>query len=452
MSIPRSDMGLEGAVRYWTEIAENPAMHQRYLVWKDQIVAAPVCFSPHEMVKLQRLILGISKLLFGLTAIRFGGSVREHGEALRFAEPEIVFQESFKEIETNPCVIARPDCIVRAGVPKVLEFNVGGNVGGIASTDMHGAKLLKNYFDNSAQQSRIVFEPVVAELVRLYQRLSGRARPHVLLLEWRDKVGTDSPAGSVDLLRELIAEAGLECSVADPREVGFANKLCMFGGKQIDVAHRFFAWSLDDLQPGGRLPPEWISAVRSQTLPFVGWRTSKLWGSKANIALLSEMLEMREYEDFHAVINLTVPWTRKIREGWASFSGRKVDLLDHARREQAQLVLKKSSGTDDGRDVIVGRNVTATQWEQHLSAALLSDWIVQAYVEPTCAVFPVVDVGCQTLEPTSLYYVVSPYVIDTSRVVGGWVRGQPSDGPTHIQYGNVLTTCIAIREHPEALV
>ncbi len=435
------DTDLDDVMGYWSSIARQPEMHQEYLIWKDSIVAAPLVFAGTAFDEVKKAVAQISSLLFDLTAVRFAGNRRHHAEALAFEEEEIRFHEAYSHVETNPCAIARPDCIVRGRRPIVLEFNVGGNVGGLVSTDLHGAQLMKRCFQVS--MPTIHFDSVLTPIIAMYRRLSCQESPRIALLEWRDRVDLDSPAGSVNRLQGLLEMYGLECVVADPRDAIFVDGKCRINGRAVDLAHRFFSWSLDDLKPGGRMPQAWISAVSSGDIPFVGWRTSKLWGSKANLAVMSEMLESSSFSEHHGIIEATIPWTRFLAASKLAHKHLQM-LTQHAISNQNQLVLKKATGTDDGRDVVIGAFVTKAHWLAAVHKAIGANWILQQFVEPVTAAFPVVDLNSCELTHKDLYYIVSPFVIDRRVVTGGWVRGQSSPGPTHGQFGHVRTTCVAV--------
>jgi len=75
-----------------------------------------------------------------------------------------------------------------------------------------------------------------------------------------------------------------------------------------------------------------------------------------------------------------IPWTRRLREGYTTYNGERIDLLPFVLAGRERLVLKPN---DDygGRGVVIGWETEPGAWEQAVMAALTTSTVVQERVE-----------------------------------------------------------------------
>ena len=120
-----------------------------------------------------------------------------------------------------------------------------------------------------------------------------------------------------------------------------------------------------------------------------------------------------------AAVRDCVPWTRRMSERRThDASGRMVDLVEHVRRNRAELILKPN---DDygGHGVCLGLAVDESEWERVIGVALANDYVVQEAVELPMEEFPVFDERRWALQP--MYVDTNPFLF-RGRMEGAMVR------------------------------
>ncbi|WP_298816517.1 hypothetical protein [Chloroflexus sp.] len=107
---------------------------------------------------------------------------------------------------------------------------------------------------------------------------------------------------------------------------------------------------------------------------------AKLLHKKSLFALLSD-------ERFHdplgvaqrAAVAAHVPWTRVVRPGQTTYQGETIDLLAFARANRERLLLKPNDEYG-GKGITIGWEVSDSEWDAALKAALESPFVVQERV------------------------------------------------------------------------
>jgi uncharacterized circularly permuted ATP-grasp superfamily protein len=109
-----------------------------------------------------------------------------------------------------------------------------------------------------------------------------------------------------------------------------------------------------------------------------------------SLALLSDDRYAGLYtQSQRAAIAKHIPWTRKVREGHATYAGKVVDLGDFIMAHREQLVLKPNDEYG-GKGVVLGWTIDQHEWEQSFLTALESSYVVQERVPVPRYPFPVV--------------------------------------------------------------
>lgn len=107
---------------------------------------------------------------------------------------------------------------------------------------------------------------------------------------------------------------------------------------------------------------------------------AKLLHKKAIFALLTDdELQPMFTDDERAAIASHVPWTRVVADGQTTYQGEQIDLLDFARANQERLLLKPNDEYG-GKGIVIGWETSAAAWDQALSEALQSPFVVQERV------------------------------------------------------------------------
>jgi hypothetical protein len=217
-----------------------------------------------------------------------------------------------------------------------------------------------------------------------------RERPRIAILDWND-VPTSS---EFRLFEDYFRAQGLECFIADPREVEYANGKLSAQGRPIDLIYKRVLIS-ELLERCGIEHPV-VRAVRAGDVCMINPFRCKILFKKASFAVLTDEENRQLFTpDEHAVIRAHIPWTRRVEErktlpptaliGAASAGssdiadGAKVDLVPFIMENQQHLVLKPN---DDygGKGIVLGWTVDRSAWKQAVETALAHPYIVQARV------------------------------------------------------------------------
>ncbi|HYO91910.1 MAG TPA: hypothetical protein VEQ40_09745, partial [Pyrinomonadaceae bacterium] len=311
-----------------------------------------------------------------------------HGDEIKFVEYNA----------ENPSSL--PD---QAGLNRIL-FNVG------AMGNLAGRYHLKQ------------FDPVEAlrrALVETFHEWGGAGAPNVAILDW---AGLPTQ-GEFLFLRDYFAEHDTPAIIATPDELEYDGRHLRRGPFRIDLVYkRVVIHELleraDDTHP-------LLRAFRDRAVCLVNPFRCKIMHTKAAFEILTDeecagWFSREERE----VINESVPWTRRVIERKTTHRGRTVDLLEHARRNRDDFILKPN---DDygGRGIFFGRNLGEREWDDALSTALADgDYIIQEALWLKTEIFPIFDAERWSLEP--VYVDANPFLF-RGRAEGAFVR--LSDSP-----------------------
>src|SRR5262249_52731587 len=178
--------------------------------------------------------------------------------------------------------------------------------------------------------------PVMHALLEAFRRWSGRREPpRVAILDWKE-VPTYS---EFVLFQELFRRNGLECVIADPREVEYRAGGLYAGGFHVTLIYKRVLIS-ELLERGGMGHPV-VRAVRDGAGCLANPFRCKPLYKKASLAALTDERnaglfthKQREAIDAH------VPWTRVVEERKTTCRGVEVDLVPFILKERERLVLK----------------------------------------------------------------------------------------------------------------
>ncbi len=221
-----------------------------------------------------------------------------------------------------------------------------------------------------------------ALLDAFHQWAGRRERPRVAILDWRE-VPTFS---EFVLFERYFKEHGLECVIADPREVEYAGGKLMAGNFHVTLIYKRVLIS-ELLARGGTDHPV-VRAVRDGAVCMVNPFRCKPLYKKASLAVLSDERNSRLFDDRESrAVADHIPWTRVVEERHTGFAGRAIDLIPFIHEQRERLVLKPN---DDygGKGIVLGWTVGAPEWEKAVRTALEVPYVVQERVNLPSEPFP----------------------------------------------------------------
>ncbi len=220
-------------------------------------------------------------------------------------------------------------------------------------------------------------------LLWAYGEWGGRATPSIAIVDWETVV----TRRDFELCAEYFRRHGIPAVIADPRRFEYRDGKLWLDAKRIDLVYRRVL--LHELLDKAAEATPLLRAYRDGAVCMVNSPRSKLLHKKAVLALLSEhALDLELSGEERTVIDRTIPWTRRLRTGETTYSGRPVDLPSYSLEHRSELVLKPS---DDygGRGVVLGWETTDEEWGRALAAAMGEPYVVQERVSVPHANFPV---------------------------------------------------------------
>jgi uncharacterized circularly permuted ATP-grasp superfamily protein len=241
-----------------------------------------------------------------------------------------------------------------------------------------------------------------------------RERPRIAILDWREV-----PTYSEFVLYErYFAEQGLECRIADPREVEYRDGVLRDGDFEISLIYKRVL--LHELIERCGIDGPVVRAVRDGAVCMVNPFSCKLMHKKASLAVLSDERNARLFDAAEReAIDACIPWTRVVEQRRTIFDGKEIDLPRFIRDHRERLVLKPN---DDygGKGIVLGWEATDAEWEAGLAAASEEPYIVQDRITLPTEAYPSVMNG--ELRIFDRMLDTAPFVSDGAYVEGCMTR------------------------------
>jgi len=240
----------------------------------------------------------------------------------------------------------------------------------------YGLPVMREFMHRYEVRSLSTRHHVMHALLDAYGQWLGRRQlPQIAILDWRE-VPTYS---EFRLFLDYFHSQGINCVIADPRDMEYKNGALFAGDFQVDLIYKRVL--ITELVERGGLDHPVIRAVRDNAVCMVNPFRCKILYKKTSLAVLSD--ERNEHlfsEDELRAIDQHIPWTRTVEERHTSHEGRPVDLVPYIVRYKDRFVLKPSDEYG-GKGIVLGWLVDDARWEKAVSEALQSPFIVQERVE-----------------------------------------------------------------------
>jgi glutathionylspermidine synthase len=292
----------------------------------------------------------------------------------------------------RPLRICRLDAFLQGYDVKFLEFNADSPAG-IGYTDvLHEGLTEAIELPRVNAEFETAYTPMLPMLVNTlldaYRQLRAE-RPELPEAPRLALVDTeDSP--SVPEFRIICAAArrvGLEATHGTLKQVEYDGSLLRLQGEPVHLVYRRAL--LEDCPEG-----DLIAAARDRSAAIVNPFRARVANNKKLFALLQDARFAHLVLDKERrVIDETIPWTRILKDGRASYGDWVVDLLPFVSDNRERLVLKPASDYG-GHGVSLGMETEQAVWdrliEDHVEEG---DFVVQEYVPVPEEMFPTVENG-----------------------------------------------------------
>ncbi|MBD0676527.1 hypothetical protein [Streptomyces sp. CBMA156] len=367
--------------------------------YRNRFLPRPLFLGHEEHEQLMEDLETLRTALFSLPDRLFDGDLGAFARAVGMTDTQIeVILRSQGAAATR---MARTDLCVDDSGFKVVEVNVTSSLGGMDNGVMAQALLEHPLLADFAARHGLGFADTARELLHTMYAATGfdpEARPVIAVADWPSSY----LSGWGAFLKEFCAHLQVLGADAHPCHIGqldYRDGRVWLGDRAVDVIHRIFL--AEDLLESPEAPALMDRVVRAaaagQVKLFVPL-DAELYASKATLAMLSDENNRHLFSAGElAAFDRILPWTRTVRPGTVTLeSGRTVDLLDYARANRHDLVLKPTV-LHGGSGVVLGEDVTEASWAAHLDAAALDrPSILQRRIRPVTELFPDED---GTLQP-----------------------------------------------------
>ena len=399
----------------------------------------PLFVDHDEIAAFGADLVALYDLIGSLPERCFGGDVGRYCAALGLdpRQAELMRMGATGGLE----LYGRADAYHDGRAFRLLEFNVGSELGGIDAAQMNRAFLAVPAFADFAERQELEFVDtaaiLAAQLRRAAERVTASGEPAVALV--------DGPGGLRDhghvftAIAEALVPYGIELQIGEAQDVRTAagGRLTL-GGAALDVVLRYFTASELLEHPGA------TAALAAMVRADAGDRTvlftpleHSLMESKANLALLHDPRNRAAFtRQERELVDRVVPWTRTIGAGVAR--SERAALREHCRARRASLILKPGTGCG-GVGAVLGRELGDGEWSAVLDAIGDQDYVAQEVVVP--AGEPVLDPAtgelCSWQANWGIFATGEGYA-------GAFVRALRARDGAVISYGNAETrgTCV----------
>ncbi|HUS95025.1 MAG TPA: hypothetical protein VMZ24_07615 [Patescibacteria group bacterium] len=289
----------------------------------------------------------------------------------------------------SPTPVSRLDAffITNRDELRFTEYNAevpaAGAYGDAFTELFYGLPVMREFMHRYEVISLPTRQHVMHALMSAYEEWLGRReRPNLIILDWRE-VPTYS---EFRLFLDYFHSQGLDCIIADPREMEYRNGKLYAGNFRVDLIYKRVL--ITELVKEGGLNHPVIQAVRDKAVCMVNPFRCKILYKKTSLAVLSDEQNRHLFDRAELLaIDQTIPWTRTVEERHTLHDNKPVDLIPFIVKYKDQFVLKPSDEYG-GKGIVLGWLVDQAEWERSVTVAMESPFIVQERVDIPWEPFP----------------------------------------------------------------
>ena len=278
-------------------------------------------------------------------------------------------------------------------------------------------------------------------LVASYREWGGReSPPTIAIVDWRG-VPTWS---EFEILRAAFEDAGVPTAICDPAELTFDGGTLAAASRPIHLVYRRVL--LNDIVARPAECAALVNAYRARAVCVANTFRCKLPHKKAFFAVLTDPAHAALFSPAEReTIRAHVPWTRLLADAATERNGARGGLLELARRDREQLVLKPNDEYG-GKGVLLGWETAPQAWDTALQTALADpagSWVVQERVAVRREVFPMFD-GQGEVTMRDMLVDLAPYLFRGR--LGGYLTRLSATGLANVTSGGGQVPPFVIQE------
>lgn len=259
-----------------------------------------------------------------------------------------------------------------------------------------------------------VRQRILQSLLDCYRQLGWTERPRIAIVDWNEV----KTRAEFEISRQYFESQGYPTIIVDPRELEYRGGWLRAGDFQINLVYKRVV--VAELIERCGVDNPLTRAVKDRAVCLANSFRVQMLTKKGLFAQLDDAANEQLFTaEETAALRRHIPWTRKLAEGFTTYHGRKVDLLDFAATHKEQLVLKPN-GDYGGRGVTLGWECDEEKWRQAIDDALGASFVIQERVEILQETFPTLVGGDVNFE--NRYVDFDPYTWGGEDVEGAGIR------------------------------
>jgi hypothetical protein len=231
---------------------------------------------------------------------------------------------------------------------------------------------------------------LLAAMLKAYKQFGGKQKkPNIAIVELRQPFQTS--AGHHAHLAQLCNREGYRTEILSPDQIEYRNGILRSGDFAADIVFRCV--KLQDFLVRYDLNHGLIRAYKEGAVCMVNHFRGEVCSKRMMFDLLTDPTLTAKFPAAERrAIQDHIPWTRLVEAAKTTYKKHTVDLPDFVMRHRTRLVLKPN---DDSTEVhpVWGAETDDAGWEKALRQAMRSPSVVQEVVEPSHAVFPLLQYG-----------------------------------------------------------
>lgn len=345
--------------------------------WGKYLLSRPLFSSRARTRQAADDLAGLFRLMTSLPRRLSGGDRRAFCAAIGADERRTALMTEFDD---EPVLYGRADLHDDGSQYRLLEFNVGSELGGVDISEVNRGLLANKEFAEFADEHGLSTVDIPARIARQFIQATGKEAPVVATLE---AIGGMAPYEALHRsFQDTMSRYGIDLLMGEVDRVQEKNGRLYLDDRPLDLVLRYFSAHQIARDPRNDEPAATVMRAHRDG-KVVLWTplTASMFSYKSCLPLVSDPdLRADLSPDENALIDRILPWTRTLTP----------NLADQVRAERENLILKPFAGLS-GRGIRAGWDQTDREWAETVADCLKESYIVQRRVVP--ATEPVLDAG-----------------------------------------------------------
>ena len=363
---------------------------QYFAAYGNRMMPRPFFIEEREIRQSAADLAAIFDILVSLPERLFGGDMRRYCAEVGLGDRQA--RLTYRLAGQRPTLFGRSDLYHDGISLKLLEFNVGSQLGGIDQAQVLTALLDVEPFRAFAAEHALGYvhtgDQIARALRAAAEPVASGGEPVVALLE---ADGALDPVLPLMLsFQEMLRGCGIDLRLGEVSQVRNKGGKLYLAGTPVDVVLRYFSANQICQDPQGEEAVEPVFRAHEEGgTVMLTTLDSLLFSSKSCLALLSDPYWRTALSAAEsALVDRVVPWTRSLADGPVDVGGQTTDLVEYCRDMRERLLLKPRNDYG-GRGIVTGWNTPDQEWKETLLSCRERGYIVQERVLPRRE--PVVD-------------------------------------------------------------